>query len=544
MRVLELAYSWPAETFIQRHVRALRQAGVDVLLVARAGIDTRQAGASIGGEDRRIRALVMPNFDHLGLAGKLASLRHLLARPKWAVETGPFRDRVLLAFFERLKPDLIHFHTASLAAIMRWVPQTLGIPYTVSLRGSDVQVLPLRSEEAARETGFALSEATMVHAIGQHLVSYVKRWTGGQVDARVIYNVVPLAPSLPPYQHVSNTSLHLLTIGRLHWTKCNSDLIHALGKSRAKGLSIFLSFVGSGPDEERLRYWVSRLGLSSRVTFLGRLTWAQIPDLLNRSDAYVHSSIAEGFGNAIAEAMAWGCPVFITNACGAREIIRDGENGFLLPALRPEEWPEKLALARDRRLMERVREAAYETARQYFAPERHAEEFVAFYEKALRRGAVSPDAEPVSRPNAQPSAEGASPGGLHLLVRGAWRWENGPDLILRALAPLCREGKMQITFAGHGPQEDELRYLADFMGLGRQVRFNDAMPEGLAGVPWTDADIVLDISEAQQQGWRVTRDGSLVACLPFGEVEGLRGGVTASTVGGARGVSEGLASRE
>ncbi|MGQ9854741.1 MAG: glycosyltransferase family 4 protein, partial [Candidatus Oleimicrobiaceae bacterium] len=519
MRVLELTYSWPAETFIQRHVWALQEAGLDVRLVARAGLDERHAAASIGGGDRRIRALVMPNFDHLGLAGKLASLRHLLVRPRWAVEARPLRDRVLLAFFERLKPDLIHFHTASLAAIMRWVPQTLGIPYTVSLRGSDVQVLPLRSEEAARETGFALSEATMVHAIGQHLVSYVKRWTGGQVDARVIYNVVPLAPSLPPYQHVSNTSLRLLTIGRLHWTKCNSDLIYAVGKSMAMGLSIFLSLVGSGPDEERLRCWVIRLGLSSKVTFLGRLTWAQIPDLLNRSDAYVHSSIAEGFGNAIAEAMAWGCPVFISNACGAREIIRDGENGFLLPTLQPELWPEKLALARDRRLMERVREAAYETARQYFAPERHARDFIAFYETALRRGPAPPEAEPIPVPDAQPTNEEAPPGGLHLLVRGAWRWENGPDLILRALAPLCREGEVQITFAGHGPQEDELRYLADFMGLGRQVRFHNAVPEGLAGAPWADADIVLDISEAQQQGWRVTRDGTLVARLPFGDVE-------------------------
>lgn len=93
--------------------------------------------------------------------------------------------------------------------------------------------------------------------------------------------------------------------------------------------------------------------------------------------------------------------------------------------------------------------------------------------------------------------------------------------------PLCREGEVQITFAGHGPQEDELRYLADFMGLGKQVRFHNAMPAGRAGAPW--ADVVLDISEAQQQGWRVTRDGTLIARLPFGEVESLK-----SIVGGGK----------
>ena len=79
---------------------------------------------------------------------------------------------------------------------------------------------------------------------------------------------------------------------------------------------------------------------------------------------------------------------------------------------------------------------------------------------------------------------------------------------------------MRITFAGHGPQEDELRYLADFLRLEGRVRFVTTTPAVHAEMP--QADAVLDISEAQQQGWRVTRDGSLVACLPFGEVENLK----------------------
>ncbi|MBC7241891.1 MAG: glycosyltransferase [Anaerolineae bacterium] len=511
MKVVEVSYTWPAETFIQRHVLALREAGADVMLVGRAGVDAGRAGASIGDADCRIPALVMPNFDHLDLTGKVWSLRHLLARPRWAMEARPLRDRVLLAFFERLKPDLIHFHTASLAAFMRWVPQALGIPYTVSLRGSDVQVMPLRSERAAQETGAALREAAGVHAISWHLVACARRWAGPQVRIQVIYNPIPLPPLLPPFRPGLGQSLHLITVGRLHWTKCYGDLLQASAELARQGIETRVTFVGSGPEESRLRYWVEKLELADRVTFLGKTTFQQVSSLLSDASAYVHPSMSEGFGNAIAEAMAWGCPVFITDACGAREVIEDGKSGFLLPALQPETWPERLLLARDRALMERVRQAAYETARRLFDRRRHAEDFLAFYERAVRRGPnlIARESKSPSH-GEQPRGEGPL-----LLVRGAWRWENGADLVLRALAPLCREGQVQVVFMGQGPQEDELRYLADFLGLGGQVRFIvDGQADDLGG----ELSMVLDIADAQEQGWRLTWEGTLVANVPFAEV--------------------------
>lgn len=515
MNIVEIAYSWPAETFIQRHVLALREAGADVVLVARAGTSAGEAGASIGGEDRRIPALLMPNFDHLGFAGKLWSLRHLLARPSRALEARPPRDRVPLAFFERLQPDVIHFHTTSLAALMRWIPQALGIPYTVSLRGSDVQVMPLRSKEAARETGAALREAAGVHAIGRHLVNYAWRWAGPRIKVQVIYNPIPLPPLLPPHRPGPEQSLHLITVGRLHWTKCYGDLLQASAGLVRQGIEAHVTFVGSGPEERRLRYWVERLRLVDRVTFLGKTAFQQVSSLLSDADAYVHPSMSEGFGNAIAEAMTWGCPVFITDVCGAREVIMDGENGFLLPALQPEAWPEKLALAQDRTRMERVRQAAYETARQCFAPQRHAQDFLAFYEEALRRGPTHSTREPeLLPPQEKPHVKGPL-----LLVRGEWRWENGPDLVLRALAPLCRQDRLQVAFVGQGPQEDELRYLADFFGLEGRVRF---IPDGGADDLGDKPSLVLDITDAQEQGWRLMREDAQVACLAFGEVERLK----------------------
>jgi glycosyltransferase involved in cell wall biosynthesis len=56
---------------------------------------------------------------------------------------------------------------------------------------------------------------------------------------------------------------------------------------------------------------------------------------LKISDLFVLPSISEGFPNVILEAMAAGLPIVSTNFEGASEIIRDGENGFMVPVKNP-----------------------------------------------------------------------------------------------------------------------------------------------------------------------------------------------------------------
>ncbi|MBC7224457.1 MAG: hypothetical protein H5T59_09335 [Anaerolineae bacterium] len=142
----------------------------------------------------------------------------------------------------------------------------------------------------------------------------------------------------------------------------------------------------------------------------------------------------------------------------------------------------------------------------------------------MRRGPVSPESGgATARQGGVPLGKHA-PEGPFLLVRGAWRWENGPDLVLRALAPLCREGRLRVVFLGQGPQEDELRYLVDFLGLGEQVWVvtTELGREGQAPEWAAEARAVLDIAGALAQGWRLIRDGVLVANIPFADGDRLK----------------------
>jgi glycosyltransferase involved in cell wall biosynthesis len=91
-----------------------------------------------------------------------------------------------------------------------------------------------------------------------------------------------------------------------------------------------LDIWGDGPERETLGRLAGELGLGEAVRFRGLTEDAY--QVLRDSDLYVLSSRAEGFPNALVEAMACGLPVISTDFGGAaRDIVQDGVNGLLVP---------------------------------------------------------------------------------------------------------------------------------------------------------------------------------------------------------------------
>jgi len=85
---------------------------------------------------------------------------------------------------------------------------------------------------------------------------------------------------------------------------------------------------GEGELADGLGRLACELGISDVTFFLGRCE--RIAELLSISDVCVLSSKAEGFSNSILEYMAAGRPVVATNVGGAREVIVEGETGYLV----------------------------------------------------------------------------------------------------------------------------------------------------------------------------------------------------------------------
>lgn len=100
--------------------------------------------------------------------------------------------------------------------------------------------------------------------------------------------------------------------------------------------------VGEGPQRRELESLVRRLGLTDSVVFAGGT--AEVAAYLSAFDVGVLSSSSEGFSNSILEYMLAGLPVVATRVGGNPEIIRYGENGYLVPPGDPRSLADKIIL--------------------------------------------------------------------------------------------------------------------------------------------------------------------------------------------------------
>ena len=94
---------------------------------------------------------------------------------------------------------------------------------------------------------------------------------------------------------------------------------------------VTLLIAGDGPIEDALRRRAGELGLDGRVRFLGAQPRRKVFELLRAADAAVLPSSWENFPHMLVEALAVGTPVVATAVGGVTEIVRDGENGLLVP---------------------------------------------------------------------------------------------------------------------------------------------------------------------------------------------------------------------
>lgn len=129
----------------------------------------------------------------------------------------------------------------------------------------------------------------------------------------------------------------LLGMGRMHESKAHDVSLRAL----ALLPEAYLWIAGNGPDEDKLKALADELGVAGRVRFLGWRTDA--PALYRSADLCVFPSRFEPLGNVVIQAWAHGLPIVAADAVGPAALIRDGEDGALVPIDNPEALADKAA---------------------------------------------------------------------------------------------------------------------------------------------------------------------------------------------------------
>jgi glycosyltransferase involved in cell wall biosynthesis len=139
--------------------------------------------------------------------------------------------------------------------------------------------------------------------------------------------------------------------------KAHHVLFEAFARLRERHSHARLVVVGGGDREMELRRLATRLGLEGSVLFTG--VRRDVPALLPAFDVSCLSSIHEGVPMAAIESMAVGIPMVVTDCGALRDMIVDGEHGFIVPVGDSVAMADRLqTLADDPKLCKRLGESA------------------------------------------------------------------------------------------------------------------------------------------------------------------------------------------
>ena len=201
-----------------------------------------------------------------------------------------------------------------------------GPPYSFTVHGPDEFLAPLGLEDKIRQCAFAVA----ISSFGRSQL-YLRTAAVLWPKVRVVHC------GLEPDFYSGSTSApaansRLVCVGRLCEAKGQLLLIDAVAQLNKRGVRVELVLAGDGPMRTEIEKMVREFGLQDRVRITGWISSDRVREEILAARALVLPSFAEGLPVVIMEALALRKPVISTYVAGIPELLKDGENGWLIPA--------------------------------------------------------------------------------------------------------------------------------------------------------------------------------------------------------------------
>lgn len=337
MRIVQVApFFYPHAGGVESHVRTLARA------FARGGHDV---------------TVVTSRYDRaLPEEERLEGFRIVRTRSLGVVFNTPI-DVGTGSVLREIRADVVHLHYpppltaffATQALSASSVPVCLTYHCDLFLSGRAGRALASTYERAFLPPTLARVDRIVVHTRSYGTTSAMLRGR----ELAIIPSVVDLErfrPGLDPSGVRRALGLEGRRVvgftGRLVPHKGVDVLLQAL---RELPQDVTLVVVGSGPRLVDLAGLARRLGLEERVRFCTKVSDDELPLYLALADVFAFPSQnrLEGFGLAVAEAMATGLPVIVANVPGVREVIEEGKHGLLVEPLLASDLAAKIRILLD-----------------------------------------------------------------------------------------------------------------------------------------------------------------------------------------------------
>ncbi|KAF0236786.1 MAG: glycosyl transferase group [Prolixibacteraceae bacterium] len=153
--------------------------------------------------------------------------------------------------------------------------------------------------------------------------------------------------------NIPDNKIVVVTCGRLGYYKGWELMIDAFKLFLVKYPNAFFYFIGDGEDQHKITRYIQSNNLDENVKLAGFLMNTEIARYLNLADIFVMGSFKEGWSTTLLEASCVGVPSVVTNFSSAKDIVKNGINGYVVESRDPKEFSEKMvrALQIDRNLL-------------------------------------------------------------------------------------------------------------------------------------------------------------------------------------------------
>lgn len=293
-----------------------------------------------------------------GAVGRIAALLAGRARPPIVVHT--FHGHVLRGYFDPVRSGFFRL-------LERWLARATTALVAVSPE--------VRDDLAA--LGIAPPERFTVIRLGIELEERVGAGANGRAQARRMMGI-------PPERFTVGW------IGRMTGVKRTDDVLVAFKLLRERGIDACLCMVGDGPDRDHVETRARDLGIVRHCLFLGYQD--EVAPFYAAFDALLLPSGNEGTPVSAIEALAGGRPVVATRVGGVPDVVRDGEDGFLVEPGDVEALADRLArLASDPELRRRMGQTGRERVLSRYTVQRLLDDVDRLYRSLLQaKGLAAP----------------------------------------------------------------------------------------------------------------------------------------------------------
>ena len=281
----------------------------------------------------------------------------------------------LKQFFLEKEVDAVLAEYGQVGVAMMNICQELNIPLIVHFHGFDAyhqnilqnvgQFYPILFQQA--EATIAVSRD-----MEQQLLSL------GAIREKLHYNPYGVDLSLFQKSHPEKSAILFVAVGRFVDKKAPNLTILAFAQVCQQHPEAKLVIMGDGVLLESCKLLAQSLGISRQVDFLGAVSHEEVAQHLCQARAFVQHSVTASYGdsegtpNSVIEASATGIPIIATGHAGIKDVVIEGETGFLVDEGDINSMAKyMLKLAKDPVLARKLGEAGRKRVENYFSLERY-----------------------------------------------------------------------------------------------------------------------------------------------------------------------------